>query len=162
MDIMLVQGRATCQRPPDRAAPSESTGAASPASASVAKVRMIIAWTFPSSCSGGSGRGRAEAGDFQDLALVERLGLQERGGERDQLVAVLGEKTGRFALALLDDAPYLGVDQLGGHLAVGLALEGRREAVVLRGDEADWAELRTHSPAQHHLTGDLGDLPEVV
>src|SRR5207253_5747729 len=31
-----------------------------------------------------------------------------------------------------------------------------------RGDEADWAELRAHSPAQHHLAGDLGDLPEVV
>ena len=74
-----------------------------------------------SSRPGGARRGRAEAGDFQDLALVERLGLQERGGERDQLVAVRGEQAGRFALALLDDAPHLGVDQLGGRLAVGLA-----------------------------------------
>src|SRR5438552_12041864 len=59
-------------------------------------------------------------------------------------------------------APHLGVDQLGGRLAVGLALEGGREPVVLRGHEADRAELRAHSPAQYHLAGDLGDLPEVV
>src|SRR5216117_712184 len=47
---------------------------------------------------------------------------------------------------------------LGGRLAVGLALEGGREPVVLRGHEADRAELLAHSPAQHHLAGDLGDL----
>src|SRR5207249_3320597 len=115
-----------------------------------------------SSRPGGARRRQAEAGDSEDLALVERLGLQERGGERDQLAAVLGEQAGRFALALLDDAPYLGVDQLGGRLAVGLALEGRREPVVVRGDEADRAELLAHPPAQHHLAGDLGDLLEVV
>ena len=39
----------------------------------------------------GARRGRAEAGDFQDLALVERLGLQERGGECDQLSLMLSE-----------------------------------------------------------------------
>ena len=79
-----------------------------------------------SSRPGGVRRGRAEAGDFQDLALFERLGLQERGGERDQFVAVRAEQAGRFPLAFLDDAPHLGVDQLGGRLAVGLALEGGR------------------------------------
>ena len=55
-------------------------------------------------------------------------------------------------------APHLGVDQLGGRLAVGLALEGGREPVVLRGHEADRADLLAYSPAQHHLAGDLGDL----
>src|SRR5438093_6337907 len=64
-------------------------------------------WLFQSSRPGGARRGRAEAGDVQNLALVERLGLQERGGERDQLVAVRGEQAGRFALAFLDDAPHL-------------------------------------------------------
>ena len=101
-------------------------------SAAVGKLRRLHpAWrlAFPSSCPGSARRWRAEAGDFQDLALVERLRLQERRGERDQLVAVRGEQAGRLALALLDDPPHLGVDQLGGRLAVGLALEGRREIV---------------------------------
>src|SRR5207247_4902337 len=111
---------------------------------------------------GGARRGRAETGDFQNLALVERLGLEERDGERDELVAVLGEQAGRFALALLDDAPHLGGDPLGGRLAVGLALEGGREPVVVRRHAADRAELPAHPPAPHHPATDLGDLPEVV
>jgi hypothetical protein len=40
---------------------------------------------------------------------------------------------------------------IGGRLAVGLLLKGRREAVVMRGDEADRAEFLARSPAQHHL-----------
>src|SRR3989441_10316338 len=117
--------------------------------------RRWISPHAPAACAGGGPR----AGDFQDIALFERLGLQERGGERDQLVAVRGEQAGRFPLAFLDDAPHLGVDQLGGRLAVGLALESGRGPVVLRGNEADRAELLAHSPAQYHLAGDLGEPP---
>jgi len=39
--------------------------------------------SLPFSRAGGERGGRAEAGDFQDVALIERLGLQKRGCDRD-------------------------------------------------------------------------------
>src|SRR5207247_11460590 len=89
-----------------------------------------------SSRPGGARRGRAEAGDFQDLALVERLGLQERGGERDQFVAVRAEQAGRFPLAFIDDAPNIGVDLICGLLDFWLELDCGLAYVVMRGSEA--------------------------
>ena len=47
-----------------------------------------------------------------DLRRVERFGLQQGVGEGVQLVAVRGQQPVGFAVALLDDAPDLGVDQL--------------------------------------------------
>jgi hypothetical protein len=64
------------------------------------------------------------------------LAPQERVRERVEVRAVLREQAIGLELALLDDPPHLGVDQLRGRLAAGLLLERRRQALVRRGDEA--------------------------
>src|SRR5207342_3968440 len=67
-----------------------------------------------------------------------------------------------LAVALLDDAPDLGIDQLRGGLAVWLVLERRRQTLVLRRDEADRPERIAHPPAQDHVARDFGDLLKIV
>ena len=56
--------------------------------------------------------GRLEAGRGVGVDLVERLALEQRACERLELLAVLVQPAERVAVALLDDAPRLGVDQL--------------------------------------------------
>jgi hypothetical protein len=60
--------------------------------------------------------------------LVERLALEQRARERFEIGAMRGEQPIGVAVTLLDDAPHLGVDQLGGRLACRAAA-GRPAAV---------------------------------
>src|SRR5271157_1552930 len=64
-----------------------------------------------------------ETRHLTDSCLIQRFGLEQRVGERVELVAVLGQHPVCLTVTLLDDAAHLGVDELRGRLAIGLVLE---------------------------------------
>src|SRR5215210_3574807 len=109
-------------------------------------------------------RGR-EARDLQDLLFVERLPLQQRLGERLELLAVFGQEPAGLVMALVDDPEHLGVHGAGGLLAEGLitAVTARYTKVsVLAWGEFDRPELLAHSPARDHPASEVGGLLDVV
>src|SRR5262249_9805011 len=85
----------------------------------------------------------AAAAERVDVGAVERLVLEERLGDLLELLAVLGQDLHRAGVLLGHDAPDVGVDPLGGVLAVALAggEVAAQEDLLLAGGEVEWAEL---------------------
>jgi hypothetical protein len=77
-------------------------------------------------------RSSSKARDFQDFALVERLGLQRRGGERVQLVAVRGKS--RRVAGETESRYHAAVDVWGDRRSNGvlsISARGRSACLVL-------------------------------
>src|SRR5688572_22438922 len=102
--------------------------------------------------------------DARDLLAVERLPLEQRGGERVQLLQVGLDHVPGPRRALQHDALDLGVDQDRGVLAVVLGPRHlpTEEDVLLALAEGQRAHAIRHAPLADHLAGHLGGLLEVV
>src|SRR5437667_5290976 len=118
----------------------------------------------PCSSRRGSFGERARAEDPRDLLGVQRLALEQRAGERVQLLDVLLEDLPRAGGALDDDPLDLAVDGERGLLAVVLGARdlAAQEDVLLVLAEGERAELVGHTPLADHLAGHLRRLLEVV
>src|SRR5690606_1376631 len=106
--------------------------------------------------------GRPE--DPRDVVTLERLDLDERVGQRLELVPVLGEDAAAELVRLVDRAADLLVDLLGGALGV-VALLGVVAAEERRGlaaPEGARAHPVAHAPLRDHGAGDLRHLADVV
>src|SRR5689334_10570941 len=114
-------------------------------------------WRMP----GGRSRRRGQPGDRANLLRVQRFRLEQRAGNRIELFAMETEQAVRLSMALLHDATDFSVNQLGGHLAVGLPLESWWQAIFLRSEEADRADLLAHAPAEHHVPRDVCHLLQI-
>src|SRR5918995_2995877 len=109
-------------------------------------------------------RGR-EARDLQDLLLVQCLPLQQRPGERLELLAMLREEPAGLLVALIEDAPHLFVYDAGGLLAEGLlpTVTARSAQVrVFAGREFYRPHLLAHPPAGDHPPRKVGGLHYVA
>src|SRR5882762_6361585 len=138
------------------------------ATASPGRFRDFGVWGhFGPPCKSGRGGSfgeRARAEDPRDLLGVQRLALEQRAGERVQLLDVLLEDLPRAGGALDDDPLDLAVDGERGLLAVVLGARdlATEEDVLLVLAEGERAELVGHTPLADHLAGHLRRLLEVV
>mmetsp|Transcript_34582 Transcript_34582/g.75587 ORF Transcript_34582/g.75587 Transcript_34582/m.75587 type:complete len:817 (-) Transcript_34582:480-2930(-) len=99
---------------------------------------------------------RALPQELRDVLQVQHLPVEEcQRHLLDQVLAVLDELH-RRVVELVHHLTHLGVDDLGGVLAVGLV-----QAVVV-GREGEEAHLLVHAVHRHLVVGELGDLLEVV
>src|SRR2546427_464527 len=107
---------------------------------------------------------RPRAQDPRDLLAVERLTLEQRAGERVELLDVLIEDLAGAGGALHDDALDLGVDEQRGRLAVILRARDLppQKDVLLVLAEGQRAELVGHPPLADHLARHLGGCLERV
>src|SRR5262245_10219079 len=111
------------------------------------------------------GRRRRQPRHCEDLLLVERLALEQRGYERVERLAVLREQPHGLHVALVDDALHLGVDDARGLLAerpIGSEAACDPEVRVRARRELHEPELIAHAPARDHVARDLGGLLDVV
>src|SRR5918995_1384913 len=109
-------------------------------------------------------RGR-EARDLQDLFLVQGLPLEQRPGERLELLAMLREEPAGLLVALIEDAPHLFVYDAGGLLVEGLlpTVTARSAQVrVFAGREFYRPHLLAHPPAGDHPPRKVGGLHYVA
>src|SRR5207302_3447728 len=143
-----------------RALAGESEGGVAP---SLEQFLGAISGPPSSSRRGSFGEG-ARAEDPRDLLGVQRLALEQRAGERVQLLDVLLEDLSRAAGTLHDDALDLAVDGQRRLLAVVLGARdlAAEEDVLLVLAEGERAELVGHTPLADHLTRHLRRLLEVV
>ena len=95
------------------------------------------------------------------LRLVERLGLEQRLGERLELVAVLDEQSVDLRVRLVDEPPDLVVDHLLGVARRSRAAPGEQRACASAGITATGPMAGAHPPAADHLPGDRGHLLDV-
>ena len=84
-----------------------------------------------------------ETGGLVGLVLVERLGIEETFRESVEVLAVDAERLDRVAVALVDDAAHLDVDNLTRRRRGAVAVEG--ELLLARwrerGDRADRGDI---------------------
>src|SRR5713226_1985469 len=107
---------------------------------------------------------RAGAEDARDLLAVEGLALEQRAGERVELLDVLPEDLPGAGGGVHHDALDLRVDEERGGFAVVLGPShlAPEEDVLLVLAEGERAELVGHAPLADHLARHLGRLLEVV
>src|SRR5688572_85501 len=117
---------------------------------------------------GGCGRQlcrRRQAGDREDLRLVESLLFQQRNDEHVERVAVRAQQPQRLVVTLTDDAPNLGVDRLRRRLAEWPICSERRRAAEIRvraWRELHEAQLLAHTPARDHVAREPRRLLDVA
>src|SRR5262249_9586326 len=103
--------------------------------------------------------------DGLDLLGVERLALDERVGERVELLAAERQELADLAVLLLDDPADLLVDLDRGLLGVVLlarAVVAAEEDLLFLLAVRERPELLAHAPLAHHLARDVRRLLDVV
>jgi hypothetical protein len=101
------------------------------------------------------------AGDPRNLVgvrLLEGLFDEQRLGEGVELVPVLLELLESGDVALFDDPPHLGVDELQRGLRHLGPTEGIHGALV---EDRHWADRLGHAPTADHVAGQAGGLHHV-
>ena len=104
---------------------------------------------------------RGHTGSLVRGILVERLVLEQRGGERVQARPLGLQQLGDTCVGLLDDPPHLLVDQPLGLLADLRGAGEERAALAVAGDQRQRPEVGRHPPPPDHLAGDPRQLLDV-
>src|SRR5207253_1982391 len=102
-----------------------------------------------------------ESGHLQDLLLLHRLMLEERLGQRVQLMPILLQQADSFGMALPQHALYFDSDRAGRRFAIWLRHAEPGWEIVAWG-EGHWPQLVAHVPAGHHLPSQGARLLDVV
>src|SRR4030095_6758631 len=99
-------------------------------------------------------RSRRQAGHLENLALVERLTLQQRTRELVQRTSMLAEQPRGLVVALADDPLDLEIDDarslLAERLRAAIAVEAR-EIRILAWRQLHQTDAVTHAPSRHHV-----------
>src|SRR6185312_14286964 len=104
------------------------------------------------------------ANDALDLIDRQRLELEQPARQRMQLLEMLGQNAARLALAILDDAANLLVDDLGGRVGDVLALRHRmaEEDLLLVLAVAQRSQLVAEAELGDHAARQIGGAADVV
>src|SRR4051812_47504504 len=94
------------------------------------------------------------------VVLVERLALEQRVGQRVEVLAPLGEQHRHVVVGVVDEPADLLVDELLRRLR-RLGRSRQQRALVVGGQHGDGPDALAHPPAADHAPGDGGELLDV-